>query len=104
GTVFEITKIAGGYANTPTVLVSFNGTNGLSPNGGLIADATGDLFGTTASPQVGGTVFEVARTNSGFASTPVVLANFSGAYGYFPGAGLTMDVAGNLFGTTVGGG
>ena len=47
GTVFEIAKTAHGYASTPTTLVSFNGTNGASPVGGLIADAHGDLFGTT---------------------------------------------------------
>src|SRR5262249_21183492 len=47
GTVFEIVKTAHGYASTPTTLVSFNGTNGDSPTGGLIANAHGDLFGTT---------------------------------------------------------
>ena len=49
GTVFEIAKTAHGYASTPTTLVSFNGTNGADPHGSLIADANGDLFGTTAS-------------------------------------------------------
>ena len=48
GTVFEIAKTAHGYASTPTTLVSFNGTNGAYPYGSLIADANGDLFGTTA--------------------------------------------------------
>ena len=47
GTVFEIAKTATGYASTPTTLVSFNGANGANPHGGLIADANGDLFGTT---------------------------------------------------------
>jgi len=32
---------------TLTTLVSFNGTNGVTPYAGLIADAAGDLFGTT---------------------------------------------------------
>ena len=32
---------------TLTTLVSFNGTNGSEPSSGLIADAAGDLFGTT---------------------------------------------------------
>ena len=50
GTVFEIVKTAGGYASTPTSLVSFNGTNGEFPEVGLIADATGD------PPQAGGSV------------------------------------------------
>jgi hypothetical protein len=45
---FEIAKTDHGYASTPTTLVSFNGTNGAAPHGSLIADAHGDLFGTTA--------------------------------------------------------
>jgi hypothetical protein len=32
-------------ASTPTTLASFNGTNGDSPQGSLIADTVGDLFG-----------------------------------------------------------
>jgi hypothetical protein len=48
GTVFEIAKTGGSYASTPTVLVSFNGANGVGPRTGLIADAAGDLFGTAA--------------------------------------------------------
>jgi hypothetical protein len=37
-TVFEIAKTALGYASTPTTLVSFNGTDGSTPEGGLIFD------------------------------------------------------------------
>ena len=39
GTVYEIAKIAHGYASTPTTLVSFNGTDGYLLLSGLIADA-----------------------------------------------------------------
>jgi hypothetical protein len=46
-TVFEIAKTGSGYASTPSTLFSFDGTNGEFPNGSLIADAAGDLFGTT---------------------------------------------------------
>ena len=48
GTVFEIVKTAAGYASTPTTLASFNGSPTVNP-GSLIADANGDLFGTTSS-------------------------------------------------------
>ena len=70
GTVFEIVKTAGGYASTPTTLVSFNGTNGDMPRGSLIADSDGDLFGTTAGGGANeeGTVFEIA--DSGFGAAP----------------------------------
>ena len=66
GTVFEIKRTLTGYANTPTTLVSFDGANGGSPQGSLIADANGDLFGTT--PAGNGTVFEI--TGSGFVTGP----------------------------------
>ena len=46
-----------------TTLVNFNGTDGANPLGSLIADAHGDLFGTTAfgGANTLGTVFEVAK-------------------------------------------
>ncbi len=47
--MFEIAKTAGGDASTPTTLASFDGTDGEFPEGGLIADVAGDLFGTTGS-------------------------------------------------------
>jgi hypothetical protein len=88
GTVFEIAKIAGGYATAPTTLVTFDGANGAYPPGGfLIIDANGDLLGTTeAGGSFGGsygygTVFEVAKTVSGYASTPTTLVNFNGSEG-----------------------
>jgi hypothetical protein len=98
GTVFEIEKTATGYASTPTILVSFNinDTYGTNPWGGLIADAVGNLFGTTFY----GTAFEIAKTASGYTSTPITLASFNG----YTEAALIADAKGNLFGTTVEGG
>ena len=51
----------GGGAYTPVTLLSFNGSNGAYPRAGLIADAAGDLFGTTyeSAPYGDGTVFEL---------------------------------------------
>jgi uncharacterized repeat protein (TIGR03803 family) len=51
GTVFELTpKASGGW--TEKVLHSFsnNGSDGTRPYGGLISDASGNLYGTTYSP------------------------------------------------------
>ena len=86
GTVFEIAKTSTGYASTPTVLASFNGADGVFPCAGLIADAAGDLFGTTEEGGAygDGTVFEIAKTSAGYASTPTVLASFDGADGAIP--------------------
>jgi uncharacterized repeat protein (TIGR03803 family) len=104
--VFEIAKTGSGYASTPTTLVSFDGKNGFLPVGNLIADANGDLFGTTqnAGAYGDGTVFEIAKTSSGYASTPTILVSFSGTNGVGPDGGLIADANGDLFGTTVDGG
>ena len=106
GTVFEIAKTSSGYASTPTTLVSFNGSDGGDPSGALIADANGDLFGTTGEggENGDGTVFEIAKTSSGYASTPTILVSFNGSDGADPTGGLIMDANGDLFGTTDGGG
>jgi uncharacterized repeat protein (TIGR03803 family) len=102
GTVFELVKTNGTYDSTPTVLVTFTGTNGSGSQSGLIADANGDLFGTTASGGTGGkgTVFEIVKTGTTYASTPTILANFSGTDGAIPYGGLVADANGDLFGTT----
>ena len=88
-----------------TTLVSFNGANGQFPYAGLIADAAGDLFGTTTEGGADGdgTVFELVN-NGGGAYTPVTLLSFNGADGADPYAGLIADAAGDLFGTTASGG
>jgi uncharacterized repeat protein (TIGR03803 family) len=106
GTVFEIVKTGTGYASTPDTLVNFDGAHGANPAGGLTADAAGDLFGTTqfGGTNNTGTVFEIVKTGAGYASTPTLLATFSGANGAYPVAGLTADAFGNLFGTTGSGG
>jgi hypothetical protein len=105
GTVFEIPKTATGFGSL-TTLVSFNGSNGSGPEAGLIADDVGDLFGTTAvggTNDVGGTVFEVPKTATGFGSL-TTLVSFNGSNGSHPEAGLIADATGDLFGTTSGAG
>ena len=73
GTAFELQNIgtvaAPVYANAPTALISFNYSNGAFPYAGLIADANGNLFGTTQQGGANGDgeVFEI--TGTGFIST-----------------------------------
>ena len=114
GMVFEIqntgTVAAPVYASAPTTLVSFNGYDGANPYAGLIADASGDLFGTTeAGGTYGyGTVFEIQNTGAVaapvYASAPITLVSFNSSNGANPYAGLTADANGDLFGTTEAGG
>ena len=108
GTVFELTPKAGG-GWTEKVLHSFNDTfDGIWPYAGLIFDASGNLYGTTAygdgGPD-GGAVFELAHTPGG-GWTEKLLYQFAGYYGGAsnPYAGLIFDAAGNLYGTTESGG
>jgi hypothetical protein len=70
GVVFEIVKTSIGYDSTPAIVVNFNGATGVGLGANLVADANGDLFGTTQTGGVNnaGTAFEI--TNSGFATTP----------------------------------
>jgi hypothetical protein len=109
GTVFEIPKTSKGYG-TPITLASFNGANGLRPMAGLISDAAGDLFGTTTDgygtgslTNGMGTVFEIPKTSTGY-GTPIALVSFNNTNGANPYSGLISDAAGDLFGTTTGGG
>jgi uncharacterized repeat protein (TIGR03803 family) len=57
GTAFEVAKGSG----TITTLASFNGTNGANPAGGLVADGSGNVYGTTRSGGASnaGTFFEL---------------------------------------------
>ena len=100
GTIYELAKTGGVYASTASVLVSL--PTGLAVNQSLVVDAAGNLFGTTSNGGAfaDGTVFEIAN-GSGVMTT---LLSFNGTNGATPLSGLTADAAGNLFGTTYGGG
>src|SRR5215471_15139399 len=87
-------------------LVSFNGSNGAGPQGDLIADASGNLFGTTSGGggSNAGTVFEIAKTATGYAGSPITLVSFDVVNGANPVASLIADANGDFFGTTQTGG
>ena len=106
GTVFNV-NVASGVINTVGDLGS--PPMALSPNGGLVSDGTGNLWGTTFGGGINhnGTVFKVNVTTG--ATTTVV--DFDGspnstdnARGGSPQGGLVSDGAGNLWGTTQSGG
>jgi uncharacterized repeat protein (TIGR03803 family) len=98
GVVYEVDP-----ASRETVLHNFgDGADGGSPYAGLIFNAAGNLIGTTKfGGSVGaGVIFQVNP-----AGQETVLYNFTnGADGGFPLAGVTLDPAGNLYGTTYYGG
>ena len=84
GTVFEIAKTAGATPRRPPHW-SGSTTPTASFQRHLIADANGDLFGTTEEGGANddGTVFEIAKTAGGYASTPTTLASFDDATARF---------------------
>jgi uncharacterized repeat protein (TIGR03803 family) len=95
-------------AGKETVLHTFTGTDGdgYFPVAGLLRDAKGNLYGTTAYGGSGncytgcGTVFKLDK-----AGNETVLHSFdSSTDGAYPYAGLVRDARGNLYGTTEAGG
>jgi uncharacterized repeat protein (TIGR03803 family) len=87
---------------------NFDTRDGSLPVGELIIDSAGNLYGTTSgggnSDFEAGTVFKLSPGQGG-GYTETVLHNFSGGDdGQSPYAGLIMDSAGNLYGTTYAGG
>jgi uncharacterized repeat protein (TIGR03803 family) len=109
GSVFELSP--SGNTWTHTVLYSFTGqSDGGQPYKGVTLDAQGNLYGTAvvgghfgACPEDGcGVAYKL--TNSGGVWTQTVIHYFNGNDGYGPGAGLSFDAAGNLYGVTATGG
>lgn len=108
GTVFQLVPNgSGGW--TENVLHSFTGgSDGAQPQGSLILDSAGNLYGTafqggiscTLAGSAGcGVVFELSPSGGG-SWTETVLYNFTGGKdGALPLAALTFDAAGNLYGT-----
>lgn len=115
GVVFELTRGAGKSDYDYVVLYNFcsatDCNDGANPIGGLVADKTGNLYGTTYEGGTqangnGGTVFKLAP--NGTAYTEVVLYSFCGKPNCTDGiesrAGLLLEKHGNLLGTTQAGG
>ena len=97
GTVFRLTA-----SGVLSVLHSFKGVDGAAPYGSLVQGADGDFYGTTISGGANdflGTLFKI--TPAGALTT---LFSFATTNGADPEAGLTLDMAGNIYGTTGSGG
>ena len=101
GTVFELTYHQGICWNETTLHV-FSGNDGKYPIAGLVADSAGNMYGATpdGGPNGGGTVFELSPSGSGW--TFQVLYNLTGTNATGPWRAVSLDAAGNVYGTTYG--
>ena len=121
GIVYRLSPVAGGKYHE-TVLHSFNrfakrNDDGCGPESYLVPDAAGNLYGTTNTGGGGvsntfcdngcGSVFKLASNGDG-TYTESVIHSFPGTKGNKDGrnpvGGLVFDSAGNLWGSTQGGG
>ena len=133
GTVFELSPNQGGW--TETIVHSFaGGTDGAEPEGGVLLDAQGDVFGTalaggngkqcSAAPGGGqkcgaeaggsqncsgggpgcGIVFELIPDGKGGYTENILHTFTGGSDGAGPSTSLTADSSGNLYGTAGSGG
>jgi uncharacterized repeat protein (TIGR03803 family) len=109
GTVFALSPSGQGWDES--VIYSFtSGPDGGQPYNGVTLDAQGNLYGTAVTGGTGqaceggcGVVYKL--TKSGGTWTQSVLYNFTGGNdGSGPGAGLTFDRKGNLYGMAPTGG
>ncbi len=110
GTIFQLSPPVNGQPPwTQTTLWTFNGgADGVSPQGPLVSDTWGALYGVTSQGGTtnAGTVFKLTPPASGqTAWRKTVLWNFGGGEdGAVPQGGLIFDHRGALYGATLQGG
>lgn len=103
--VYQLAQLNGRW--NFTTVYDFEDEYGGGPEGKLLMDAAGNLYGTTyggyESMSPHGSVFKLTPSDGGWIYTD--LYDFTGGSdGAYPYDGLIMDAAGNLYGTTSGGG
>ena len=113
GIVYELSANADGTWSKRNLYNFQGGFDGAFPEGTLAIDTSGNLYGTTTAGGGAicgwyycGTVFELSPKSGGGWNKRTIYAFTSpnGANGNHPTAGLVLDSAGNLFGTTAWGG
>jgi uncharacterized repeat protein (TIGR03803 family) len=101
GAIFQLTPSGSGWVETS--LHEFSGGPDGGGPGALIFDNAGNLDGPAASGGAGlGTVYQLTPAQGSW--TFSVLYTFTGSHADGATAALTLDAAGNLYGTSAGGG
>jgi uncharacterized repeat protein (TIGR03803 family) len=103
GVIFKLHPVGGGWKMT--VIHLFKGTDGDNPSGAMAFDSAGNLYGTagSGSSSNGGVVFKLTPGALGKWNYTILHTFSNGQDGILPN-GLIVDKAGNLYGTTLGGG
>jgi uncharacterized repeat protein (TIGR03803 family) len=106
-TVFELSPNGNGGWNS-TVIHTFTGApkDGSAPQGALVLDQAGNLYGTTTGggTKNSGTVFKLSPEKKGKWREKVLHSFGAGKDGSDPWAGIVLDAAGDIYGTTAQGG
>jgi uncharacterized repeat protein (TIGR03803 family) len=103
GTVFKLVPQTGGRYERLTIHVfSAAGTGAWNPQSGLTLDASGNLYGTTldGGPENAGTLFKLAPTSGPWTFSVLHSFGANATDGSSPAATVTVDAAGNIYGTT----
>jgi uncharacterized repeat protein (TIGR03803 family) len=101
GTVYELSPTANGW--TQSVLFNFYGPGGQNPEGGVVIDSAGNLYGvaTQGGEENAGVVYQLIPEGSGWGEN--VLHSFNDqSDGATPTGNPIIDASGNLYGTTTG--
>lgn len=99
GAVYELSPSGSGWRESTVHSFTFQGNNGAAPQGGLIFDNSGNLYGTTVhDASGGGTVLELAKSGGGWSYDFVY--GLSGGIDLGPYDKMTMDANGDLYGTS----
>jgi len=105
GTIYQLVSSGSGW--TESVIYNLTGAaDGVRPLGGVIFDTSGNLYATTSNGGSGngGTVFELIPSGGSWNFNLIYSFFTFGTIGRGPVADLTLDAAGNLYGTTGGDG
>src|SRR5262249_44331001 len=107
GTVFELSPVAGGGWTFKTLYAFKGGNDGAYPNSTLSIDAAGNLYGSSGggagtncpNPPGCGVIFRLSPTASSGWTESVIYSFLGGTDGFGPRQ-VTLDSAGNVYGTT----
>lgn len=99
GTVFKLSPNGGGTW-TETVLHAFEGSDGAYPDGRVVLDGVGNLYGTTTrgGSYDAGIVFKLSPGSGGQWNQTILHTFTGGSDGAAPTGNVILDKAGNLYG------